>query len=961
MKKLIFTVILAVFVFASASAQIAEVSGRLKAKLSTMSQLEYTPIIVLLKDRVDIEALDAQLYSIKANAQLRSKTVIDALMDKARNTQGPILAMLENKKLSGKVRNYESFWITNMLVIDANAETIRELILRTDIETVDLDALLDYDRPVGPPIDAPDGTEASEIGLKVIKANMLWEAGITGQGRLVMNIDTGVDVNHPALNYKWRGNNGVPWYHAWMDKNGSTTQPTDCDVHGTHTMGIMCGRSPSGDTVGVAPNAQWIAARTICSSPHTSNSIAAFQWAMNPDSNSNTTNDMPDAIGNSWHDPGLSNECTSIYVSTLNSLEAAGIAVVFSCGNAGPGVSTITKPKNVNTNLVNTFSVGNINGNSPFPYPISSSSSRGPSLCGGSGSLLIKPEVCAPGTSVRSSVPGGGYSLLSGTSMACPHIVGAVALLKQVAPNLTGKQILEALYNTAVQLPVNGVENNDYGKGVIDVWAAYQSLGPVITHTPLPNTENLTGPYPVNVSIASTLSGVATVKLFWSRNNPVFTDSVLMVKGTGNNWSYNIPGNGTTATYRYYIKAIDSTGRSSTNPAGAPATYHTFLASLDTQKPVITHTAITDVPKVQWPVTVSANVTDNIGIDSSWVKWYKNTPAVIKQFKLLNTSGSTYAAPFNSVNADVNPGDSIFYRIFARDNSSAHNTDSTALYKFKIINLVDICVGTGTVATGWPYYTFYMDSRTQMLYTAAEIIAAGGGPGMITQVGFNVITASSQVMNGFKVRMQNTAVGSISSFLSTGWTTVYDGTYTVPGTGLQYVTLTTPFGWNGTSNVLVEICFNNSSYTSNTTVNGTAATGRVAHNHSDLSSGDGCTGITSPGTTYTTLPNICFKLTPVTGAGNNLSEVPKVYSLAQNYPNPFNPVTKINFAIPKQGFVTLKVYDVLGREVSTLVNEVKQTGNYSVDFDASYLSSGVYFYRIESGGFSDIKRMILIK
>jgi hypothetical protein len=313
------------------------------------------------------------------------------------------------------------------------------------------------------------------------------------------------------------------------------------------------------------------------------------------------------------------------------------------------------------------------------------------------------------------------------------------------------------------------------------------------------------------------------------------------------------------------------------------------------------------------------------------------------------------------VNADVNPGDSIFYRIFARDNSSAHNTDSTALYKFKIINLVDICVGTGTVATGWPYYTFYMDSRTQMLYTAAEIIAAGGGPGMITQVGFNVITASSQVMNGFKVRMQNTAVGSISSFLSTGWTTVYDGTYTVPGTGLQYVTLTTPFGWNGTSNVLVEICFNNSSYTSNTTVNGTAATGRVAHNHSDLSSGDGCTGITSPGTTYTTLPNICFKLTPVTGAGNNLSEVPKVYSLAQNYPNPFNPVTKINFAIPKQGFVTLKVYDVLGREVSTLVNEVKQTGNYSVDFDASYLSSGVYFYRIESGGFSDIKRMILIK
>ncbi len=91
------------------------------------------------------------------------------------------------------------------------------------------------------------------------------------------------------------------------------------------------------------------------------------------------------------------------------------------------------------------------------------------------------------------------------------------------------------------------------------------------------------------------------------------------------------------------------------------------------------------------------------------------------------------------------------------------------------------------------------------------------------------------------------------------------------------------------------------------------------------------------------------------------SEIPTVYSLSQNYPNPFNPVTKINFALPKQGFVTLKIYDVLGREVRTLVNEVKSAGNFSVDFNASEYSSGVYFYKLESNGFSDIKRMMLIK
>jgi hypothetical protein len=90
-------------------------------------------------------------------------------------------------------------------------------------------------------------------------------------------------------------------------------------------------------------------------------------------------------------------------------------------------------------------------------------------------------------------------------------------------------------------------------------------------------------------------------------------------------------------------------------------------------------------------------------------------------------------------------------------------------------------------------------------------------------------------------------------------------------------------------------------------------------------------------------------------------KTPTTYSLSQNYPNPFNPVTKINFAIPKSGLVTLKVYDILGREVMTLVNEMKTAGNYTVDFNGANLSSGAYFYRLKSGEFIDTKRMMLIK
>lgn len=91
------------------------------------------------------------------------------------------------------------------------------------------------------------------------------------------------------------------------------------------------------------------------------------------------------------------------------------------------------------------------------------------------------------------------------------------------------------------------------------------------------------------------------------------------------------------------------------------------------------------------------------------------------------------------------------------------------------------------------------------------------------------------------------------------------------------------------------------------------------------------------------------------------NEIPKSFSLSQNYPNPFNPVTNIKFSMPKSGAVTLKVYDIMGREVAELVNEVKPAGNYLVDFNASHLSSGVYFYRIQTQDFTEVRKMVLVK
>jgi len=94
---------------------------------------------------------------------------------------------------------------------------------------------------------------------------------------------------------------------------------------------------------------------------------------------------------------------------------------------------------------------------------------------------------------------------------------------------------------------------------------------------------------------------------------------------------------------------------------------------------------------------------------------------------------------------------------------------------------------------------------------------------------------------------------------------------------------------------------------------------------------------------------------------NPQSEAINTYSLSQNYPNPWNPTTTIKYSIPKSGLVTLKVYDITGKGIATLLNENQSPGTYSIDFQGAELSSGIYFYRLQAGNYSDTKQMILIK
>jgi hypothetical protein len=179
--------------------------------------------------------------------------------------------------------------------------------------------------------------------------------------------------------------------------------------------------------------------------------------------------------------------------------------------------------------------------------------------------------------------------------------------------------------------------------------------------------------------------------------------------------------------------------------------------------------------------------------------------------------------------------------------------------------------------------------------------------------------------------------------------------------GANFVTLTAPGTGNITGLAGIYLNFwytrgNNIYYSSNSGDNwATAYTGTQALNDIDISTPNCCPKGWAVGANGTIIGLGLVGVNP----GDPM--VPEAYSLSQNYPNPFNPSTAIHFAIPKDGIVELRVYDVIGREVDVLVNEFRSAGNYSVNFNAGKLASGVYIYKFKSGSYTDTKKMVLIK
>jgi serine protease AprX len=459
--------------------------------LETSAQGE-TEFLIFMTEQADVSGAAALPTRLE-----KSRYVIERLNEVAQRTQPGVIAVL--KKLGVE---YRTFRVANLIWARGSQQVIRTIAERADVTHLYANPQVKLDIPTTPATgvendQAVESTAPNTIEWNINKVNapQVWAAGFTGQGVVIAGQDTGYKWDHAALinQYRgWDGNSADPNYN-WHDAihydtgtcPGDSPVPCDGHGHGTHTMGIMVGDDDGSHQIGMAPGAKWIGCRNMDSggAGTPASYTECFDWFLAPypiDGNP-TQGDptkAPDVINNSWSCPGVEGCAWDTLLTIVSNVRAAGIMVVAAASNPGSACSSIIDPPAL---YDESFSVG-------ATYStdlIADFSGRGPITIDGSNRL--KPDISAPGVNVVSSLRSGGYGLMSGTSMAAPHVAGLVGLLISAEPALRGQvDAIEALIeHTAVPLtttqtcsgvPGTDIPNNTYGWGRIDALAALQDL-----------------------------------------------------------------------------------------------------------------------------------------------------------------------------------------------------------------------------------------------------------------------------------------------------------------------------------------------------------------------------------------------------------------------------------------------------------------------------------------------------
>ena len=570
----------------------------------------------------------------------RGQAVYDALKAAASEHQKDTRELLD-----GEDATYQAFWATNAIRVDAGDSALAMKIARGS-DVVALYPTFDYrlEKPIrGKPLHDVD---AVEWGIANINADDVWDQfGVDGEGITVASIDTGTQFDHPALVNQYRGNNGDGTFdhnYNWFDAAGSCPDaPCDNDVHGTHTMGTMVGDDGGENQIGVAPGAKWIEANGCC--PSDAALIASGEWMLAPTDLAGENPDVskrPNIINNSWGTPPSNDP----FMEDIElAWAASGMWGQWSNGNSGPDCETSGSP---GSRIIN-YSSGAYDINNE----IAGFSSRGSGQDG-----EIKPNISAPGVNVRSSEPGNTYGALNGTSMASPHVAGAIALLWSAAPSLIGdiagtKALLDETAIDTDDTSCGGTadDNNVFGEGRLDALA-------LVSAAPVGDTGTLAGT--VTDSATGDPLADATVEITGDFNRTVTT-------GEDGSYSVRLVAGDYTATaslFGYDTESADVT-------VGSEETTTQDFALTVTPSVTLSGT-VTDGSGHGWPLYAAVDV-EGPGADVY-------TDPISGEYSVSLPSNATYTltvepqyAGYTPLALDVTIGDSDATQDFAPEVDSA--------------------------------------------------------------------------------------------------------------------------------------------------------------------------------------------------------------------------------------------------------------------------------------------------
>ncbi len=355
----------------------------------------------------------------------------------------------------------DSLWLIHGTKVTCTINQLKSL-----AESSHIVAIRDLKRPVflvknhGPHVSAPLANVYTyglhKIGVSQIRSQ---RPELLGQNVRVGIIDSGIDPTHVSLRGK------IEKFYDFIGTKKET--PYDDNGHGTHVAGTVAGRETSGKEIGVAPESELYIAKAFNSGGSSGESqlLKAMQWVADPDGDP-ATNDQVQVVNNSWSMAGdfsKSEPDEEAFCRATQGWLALGIIPIFAAGNSGPYASTIGLPAACPTAVAV--------GATDSQDNIARFSSRGPIYW--RVTRQIKPDVSAPGVDIESARNGGGLRLLSGTSMASPHVTGAMALLLQAFPESSTDQLIQRLIESAKDLGETGLDSK-FGAGRIDLVRALE-------------------------------------------------------------------------------------------------------------------------------------------------------------------------------------------------------------------------------------------------------------------------------------------------------------------------------------------------------------------------------------------------------------------------------------------------------------------------------------------------------